>query len=155
METGATSPPAFVPTGQPDNSPAFQRRVSVGVGTSPTGTAERTTMFPPCPSISSANLNRPSGTWNLGGLNPALKCRAVVIASLCDGQTPFALIVHPKLNSGKSRYKCGVQSAPKFDFSVAAFGRKPNPSISKDLRRSAGTPPRRMTRFAEASAKVD
>ena len=32
---------------------------------------------------------------------PALKCRAIVIASLCDGQTPFAPIVHPKLNSGK------------------------------------------------------
>src|ERR1700690_4281314 len=33
---------AFVPTGQPDNSPAFQRRVSVSTGTSPNGTAERT-----------------------------------------------------------------------------------------------------------------
>ena len=33
--------PAFVPTGQPDNSPAFQRRVIAGTGQSPTGTAER------------------------------------------------------------------------------------------------------------------
>jgi hypothetical protein len=31
-----------VPTGQPDNSPAFQRRVSVGSGASPAGTVERT-----------------------------------------------------------------------------------------------------------------
>jgi hypothetical protein len=34
--------PVFVPKGQPDNSPAFQRRVIVTTGTSPTGTAERT-----------------------------------------------------------------------------------------------------------------
>ncbi len=38
--------------------------------------------------------------------------------------------------------------------SVAAFGRKPNPSISKGLRRSAETPLRRMTGFAEVSIRV-
>jgi hypothetical protein len=32
--------PALVPTGQSENSPAFQRRVIVGIGLSPTGTAE-------------------------------------------------------------------------------------------------------------------
>jgi hypothetical protein len=29
---------------------------------------------------------RPSGTGNLCGLNPALKCRAIVTTSLCDGE---------------------------------------------------------------------
>ena len=37
----------------------------------------------------------------LCGLNPALKCRAIVIASLRDGQTPNAPTVHPKMNPGK------------------------------------------------------
>jgi hypothetical protein len=30
-------------------------------------------------------------------LNPALKCQAIVNASRCDGQTPFAPFIHPKL----------------------------------------------------------
>jgi len=32
------------------------------------------------------NPGRPSGTWIACGLNPALKCRAIVIASLRDCQ---------------------------------------------------------------------
>jgi hypothetical protein len=87
--------PAFVPTGQSDNSPAFQRRVIVGTGTSPAGTAERT---PQCsdhvPPFHPANLFRPAGTCIDFTTNPALKCRAIVIASLRDGQMPFAPIVH-------------------------------------------------------------
>jgi len=78
-------PPALVPTGQPDNSPAFQRRVIVGISTSPVGTAERT---PQCsdhvPLFHLANLCRPSGTCIDFTANPALKCRAIVIASLRD-----------------------------------------------------------------------
>jgi len=30
---------------------------------------------------------------------PALKCRAIVIASLCDGQTLLATLVHPEMIS--------------------------------------------------------
>jgi hypothetical protein len=44
-------------------------------------------------------------------LFPALKRRAIVIASLCDGQTPIAPIVHPKMNTGKEPFKCGMESA--------------------------------------------
>jgi hypothetical protein len=104
--------PSFVPTGQPENSPAFQRRVFVGTGTSPAGTAEWTAHgFPDCPSFHPANLGRPSGTCIDFTTNPALKCRAIVIMSLRDGQTPIAPIVHPKLNTGKERFQCGMRNA--------------------------------------------
>jgi hypothetical protein len=46
------------------------------------------------PPFHPANLGRPSGTYVDFTANPALKCRAIVIASLRDGQTPFATIVH-------------------------------------------------------------
>ena len=36
---------------------------------------------------------------------------AIVIAPLRDGQTPNAPIVHPKMNSGKEPFKCGMESA--------------------------------------------
>jgi hypothetical protein len=43
----------------------------------------------------------PSGLGIYFTTNPALKCRAIVIASLRDGQTPNASIVHPKMRTGK------------------------------------------------------
>ena len=84
-----TDPPYLVPSGQPGNSPAFQRRVSAGTGTSPAGTAERTSQYS-ChvPPFHLANLCRPSGTYIAFTTNPALKCRAIVIMPLRDGQTP-------------------------------------------------------------------
>jgi len=36
---------------------------------------------------------RPSGTGNLCGLNPALKCRAIVTTSLCDGERDVPVAV--------------------------------------------------------------
>jgi hypothetical protein len=41
----SSSSTIFVPTGQPDNSPAFQRRNIIGTGTSPAGTAEQKNDF--------------------------------------------------------------------------------------------------------------
>jgi hypothetical protein len=80
--------------GQPDNSPAFQRRVFAGTGTSPAGTAERTSQCSRhVPPFHPANLCRPSETCIDFTTNPALKCRAIVITSLCDGQTPIAPIL--------------------------------------------------------------
>jgi hypothetical protein len=38
-----------------------------------------------------------------------LKCRAIVIASLRDGQTPIARIVQPKKNQEKSHEKCELR----------------------------------------------
>ena len=60
---GIRNAPALVPTGQPDNSPAFQRRVFAGIGTSPARMAE---------------LGRPCGTCNHFTINPVLKRRAIV-----------------------------------------------------------------------------
>jgi hypothetical protein len=58
------------------------------MATSPIGTAERMAhRFHRCPPFRHQNLGRPCGTWNPCGFNPALKCRAIVIASPGDGQT--------------------------------------------------------------------
>jgi hypothetical protein len=82
--------------GQPDNSPAFQRRVFAGTGTSPAGTAERTARgFHIGHHFDLQTSVVPSGLGNIYGFNPALKCRAIVIASLRDCQT-LPPIVHPQ-----------------------------------------------------------
>jgi hypothetical protein len=41
------------------------------------------------------------------GFIPALKCRAIVIASLRDGQTPLAPVVHPKCISHRQQPAAG------------------------------------------------
>jgi hypothetical protein len=90
----------FVPTGQPDNSPAFQRRVIVGIGMSPTGTAE--IHFHKYRSSSALRCFFQPSLRDFGNSEfiPALKCRAIVIASLRDGQMLIAPVVHPKMVSG-------------------------------------------------------
>jgi hypothetical protein len=57
---------SFVPTGQPENSPAFQRRVIVSIGMSPIGTADWTAQgFRRCQSYHFEKIGRPCGTWNV------------------------------------------------------------------------------------------
>jgi len=53
----------------------------------------------PASSFHFGNPGRPSGTCIDFTIYPALKCRAIVITSLRDGQTQTAPIIHPKLNS--------------------------------------------------------
>ena len=47
-----------------------------------------------------ANLSRPYGTWIDFTLYPALKCRAIVTTSLCDGQTPISVIDRAAIVAG-------------------------------------------------------
>jgi hypothetical protein len=44
-------------------------------------------------------------------LDPAINGWAIVIMSLRDRQPPNAPLVHPKLNTGKEPFKCGMASA--------------------------------------------
>src|SRR5438445_2692055 len=70
---------ASCPGGTSDNSPAFQRRVAPRRGTSPEGTAE----------IHDSGFSRPSGTWRLLELFPALKRWAVFKCASGTGDGEF------------------------------------------------------------------
>jgi len=49
------------------------------------------------PAGTTENVGRPCGTRNLCGLIPALKCRAIVITPLRDGQPSIAPVIIAKL----------------------------------------------------------
>lgn len=68
--------PPNVPKGQRDNSPAFQRRVTIAPTTSPEGTAETT--FQLDPHHRSRASSGPSGLEPIFETYPALKRRAIV-----------------------------------------------------------------------------
>jgi hypothetical protein len=107
-DAASSSATCRVPTGQPDNSPAFQRRVFVGTGISPAGTAE---------------LGRPAGTWNVCGIIPALKCRAIIIASLCD--TP-----KEAEESSAVRLKIHAASRTRFRWATWAWMAASSPTLT-------------------------
>jgi hypothetical protein len=74
-----TRPPALVPTGQPGNSPAFQRRGSCARPPRvPPGRQNERHNVPLCPPFHPANLCRPSGTCIDFTTNPALKWPSIV-----------------------------------------------------------------------------
>ena len=93
---------AFVPTGHPDNSPAFQRRGACARPPVPPGRLNgwRIVSVVACHFVIKISVV-PAGLRWFCGFNPALKCRAIVITSPCDGQT------RTRPNSGRAG-----QSAP-------------------------------------------
>jgi hypothetical protein len=72
----------------------------------------RDPQFSKVPSGTKDPFCRPSRDYSIWlTLDPAINGWAIVIALLRDWQTPIAAIVHPKLNTGKEPFKCGMASA--------------------------------------------
>jgi len=120
---------AFVPTGQPDNSPAFQRRGACARPPRvPPGrlNGRHTVFILPIVSVLKTPVV-PPGLGLPAGFNPALKCRAIVITSLCDGQTPIAPNVHRKMILARPSFSVFVFAATcRRPLCVVAFGLWPN-----------------------------
>jgi hypothetical protein len=77
--------PVLVPTGPPENSPAFQCREIADCGPRPAGTAEsgtRTELPPRNPLAAGSAV--PAGLGAIANQIPALKCRAIVRMSRWD-----------------------------------------------------------------------
>ena len=95
---------AFVPTGHPDNSPAFQRR---GAGTWRRVPSGRLNGWRIVSIVARHFVIKisvvPAGLRWFCGFNPALKCRAIVITSPCDGQTRIRPVPAGQANPAPAR----------------------------------------------------